>query len=84
MSLMQIRSKYHQLGLSMPSETPIQMIQTFNIISDGAQVHILFLFFIKFLERVTRKSKTFLLYISTGVIKNLRFSLTVSKYIICC
>lgn len=39
----------------MPSKAPSQMIQTFNIVSDGTQVHILFLFFIKFLERVIRK-----------------------------
>lgn len=41
----------------MPSKAPSQMIQTFNIVSDGTQVHILFLFFIKFLERVIRKKK---------------------------
>lgn len=53
-------------------------------ISDGAQVRILFLFFIKFLERITRKDKAFLLYISYKWNKeNLRFSLTVSKCIIC-
>lgn len=36
----------------MSSEAPIQMIQTLNIVSDGAHVQILFLFSI---ERVTRK-----------------------------
>lgn len=45
----------------MPSKAPSQMIQTFNIVSDGTQVHILFLFFIKFLERVIRKKKDILL-----------------------
>lgn len=39
----------------MTSEAPIQMIQTFNIVSDGAHVQILFLFSTEFLGRVPRK-----------------------------
>lgn len=52
----------------MSSEAPIQMIQTLNIVSDGAHVQILSLFSI---ERVTRKkNKAFLLYIYlTSIVK---------------